>query len=130
MTVYRHREETLNTHLALVLVQFGLDADAETIQAGGRERPDVLFPWRGLRVVIDGKFADHPKARDAVLADAQGRVQRGVAHIAVAAVAWTSLVGTWCGHKLPWINRRRKSSKPTPARCKSLAPAFQSWIYV
>jgi hypothetical protein len=86
MTTYRHREETLNTHLALVLAQFGLDADAETIQAGGRERPDVLFPWRGLRVVIEGKFADHPKAQEAVFADAQGRVQRGVAHIAVAAV--------------------------------------------
>ncbi len=86
MTLYRHREEALNAHLALALAQFGLDADAETIQAGGRERPDVLFPWRGLRVVIEGKFADHPNAQDAVFADAQGRVQRGVAHLAVAAV--------------------------------------------
>ena len=86
MANYRHREETLNTQLAILLARFGLDADAETIQAGGRERPDVLFNWRGLRVVIEGKFADHANARNVVLGDARGRVQRGIAHIAAAVV--------------------------------------------
>ena len=86
MTAYRHREETLNTQLAILLARFGVRADAETIQASGRERPDVLFNWRGLRVVIEGKFADHPQAREVVLGDARGRVQRGIANIAAAVV--------------------------------------------
>ncbi|MFO1372684.1 MAG: hypothetical protein U1F42_09925 [Candidatus Competibacteraceae bacterium] len=43
MATYRHREETLNTQLAILLARFGLDADAETIQAEGRARPDVLL---------------------------------------------------------------------------------------
>ena len=86
MTPYRHREETLNTQLAILLSRFGVQADAETIQVSGRERPDVLFTWRGLRVVIEGKFADHPQAREVVLGDARGRVQRGIAHIAAAVV--------------------------------------------
>ncbi|MFZ1827710.1 MAG: hypothetical protein WAW42_02840 [Candidatus Competibacteraceae bacterium] len=63
MTADRHREETLNTQLAILLSRFGVQADAETIQAQGRERPDVLFNWRGLRVVIEGKFVDYPQAR-------------------------------------------------------------------
>ena len=70
MTTYRHREETLNTQLAILLARFGVRADAETIQASGRERPDILFNWRGLRVVIEGKFADHPQAREVMLGDA------------------------------------------------------------
>ena len=86
MTTYRHREETLNTQLAILLSRFGVQADAETIQAQGRERPDVLFHWRGLRVVIEGKFADHPQAREVVLQDARGRVRRGIANIAAAVV--------------------------------------------
>ncbi|CDH46314.1 N-6 DNA methylase [Candidatus Contendibacter odensensis] len=91
MTAYRHREETLNTQLAILLSRFGVHADAETIQAKGRERPDVLFNWRGLRVVIEGKFADHPQAREVVLGDAWGRVQRGIANIAAAVVYPSSL---------------------------------------
>ncbi|MDQ5909752.1 MAG: hypothetical protein QG599_1847 [Pseudomonadota bacterium] len=86
MTVYRHWEETLNTQLAMLLSRFGVQADAETIQASGRERPDVLFNWQGLRVIIEGKFADHANARDVVLQDALGRVQRGIAHLAAAVV--------------------------------------------
>ncbi|MCB1769671.1 MAG: hypothetical protein KDJ31_08245 [Candidatus Competibacteraceae bacterium] len=46
----------------------------------------MLFHWRGLRVVIEGKFADQAGARDWVLNDARGRVQRGIAHIAAAVV--------------------------------------------
>jgi len=37
-------------------------------------------------VVIEGKFADHPQAREVVLRDARGRVQRGIANIAAAVV--------------------------------------------
>jgi hypothetical protein len=82
----RHREETLNTQLAILLGRFGVRAEAETLHLKGRERPDVLFTWRGLRVVIEGKFADHPGARNTVLQEARGRVQRGVANLAAAVV--------------------------------------------
>ena len=51
----------------------------------------MLFVWRGLRVIIEGKFADHPQAREVVLGDAQGRVQRGIANIAAAVVYPTPL---------------------------------------
>jgi len=42
--------------LAVLLSRFGVQADTETIQASGRKRPDVLFHWRGLRVVVEGKL--------------------------------------------------------------------------
>src|SRR6266851_9948063 len=48
--------------------------------------PDVLFQLRGLRVVIEGKFADHPNAEQIVVEDAWKRVRSGIAHIAAAAV--------------------------------------------
>lgn len=41
---------------------------------------------RGLRVVIEGKFAYHPSADSVVLDDARKRVRSGIAHIAAAAV--------------------------------------------
>ena len=37
-------------------------------------------------MVIEGKFADHPQAREVVLQDARGRVRRGIANIAAAVV--------------------------------------------
>ena len=60
----RNREEAVNTQLALLISKLGVTADAETIQAHGRHRPDVLFQLRGLRIVVEGKFADHPRAGD------------------------------------------------------------------
>ena len=113
MTTYRHREETLNTQLAILLARFGLDADAETVLAGGRVRPDVLFNWRGLRVIIEGKFADHPNARAVVLGEARSRVQRGIAHLAAAVV-------------YPPALRQR----PTPALLDGLAPAILAYCIV
>jgi hypothetical protein len=61
-------------------------ADGETIHVHGKHRPDVLFQMRGLRVVIEGKFAYHPSADSVVLDDARKRVRSGIAHIAAAAV--------------------------------------------
>lgn len=113
MTAYRHREETLNTQLAILLARFGLDTDAETVLAGGRARPDVLFNWRGLRVIIEGKFADHPNARAVVLGEARGRVQRGIAHLAAAVVYPPALRQT-----------------PTPALLDGLAPAILAYCIV
>ena len=86
MPKQRHREEAINTQLALLISKLGVTADAETIQVHGKHRPDVLFQLRGLRVVIEAKFEDVPNAEQDVLDDARGRIQAGVAHIAAATV--------------------------------------------
>jgi len=82
----RNREEVVNTQLAILISRLGVTADAETIHVHGKHRPDVLFELRGLRVVIEGKFADHPNAEQIVLEDARKRVRSGIAHIAAATV--------------------------------------------
>ena len=82
----RNREEVVNTQLAILISRLGVTADAETIHVHGKHRPDVLFQLRGLRVVIEGKFADHPNAEQIVVEDARKRVRSGIAHIAAAAV--------------------------------------------
>lgn len=86
MAEHRNREEAVNTQLAILISKLGVTADAETIHVHGKHRPDVLFQMRGLRVVIEGKFSDHPSASDVVLEDARRRVKSGIAHIAAAAV--------------------------------------------
>ncbi len=85
MTV-RHREEVLNTVLAQVIVARGLNASPEAIRRGGTEKPDVLISFRGLRCVIEGKIADVANARGIVLKDAEGRVDTGLAQLAIAVV--------------------------------------------
>ena len=86
MPKQRNREEVVNTQLAVLISKLGVTADAETIHLHGRHRPDVLFQLRGLRTVIEGKFADVPNAEQIVLDDARKRVRAGIAHIAAAAV--------------------------------------------
>ncbi|MGE0082891.1 MAG: N-6 DNA methylase [Desulfococcaceae bacterium] len=83
---HRHREESVNTQLALLLTKQGVSAESETIQQSGKHRPDVMFTLGGLRVIIEGKFSDTPDADNVVLADALRRVQTGICHIAVALV--------------------------------------------
>lgn len=86
MAPQRNREEVINTQLAILISRLGVMADAETIHVHGKQRPDVLFELRGLRVIIEGKFADHPNAEQVVLEDAKKRVRSGIAHIAAAAI--------------------------------------------
>ncbi len=86
MAANRNREEAVNTQLAILISRYGVTADGETIHVHGKHRPDVLFQLRGLRAVIEGKFADHPSADTVVLDDARKRVRSGIAHIAAAAV--------------------------------------------
>ncbi len=86
MSSQRNREEVINTQLAVLISRLGVTANAETIHFHGRQRPDVLFELRGLRVVIEGKFSDHPNAEEIVLEDARKRIRSGIAHIAAAAV--------------------------------------------
>ncbi len=83
---YRHREEAINTQLAVLISKMGVAAEAETIQVKGQHRPDVIFTLRGLRVVIEGKFADLANAENVVLDDARNRVKAGIAHVAAAVV--------------------------------------------
>ncbi|MDR0736199.1 MAG: hypothetical protein LBF51_05100, partial [Zoogloeaceae bacterium] len=82
----RHREEVINTHLAILMARHGIDAEAETIHHAGHSRPDVLFTLGGLRAVIEGKFSGVPGADDIVTNDAQRRVASGICHLAVAVV--------------------------------------------
>lgn len=91
MAGQRNREEAVNTQLAILISRYGVTADGETIHVHGKHRPDVLFQLRGLRVVIEGKFPDHPNAGDVVLEDARRRVKSGIAHIAAAVVYTAAL---------------------------------------
>lgn len=86
MTPLRRREEAVNTCFADLLLDLGIAAEAETIQRKGRSRPDVLFSLGGLRVIIEGKFADLPNAKEIVQQDAQSRLNCGLCHIAIAVV--------------------------------------------
>ena len=86
MSQHRNREEVVNTQLAVLISKLGVTADAETIHLHGTHRPDVLFQLRGLRAVIEGKFADVANAEQIVLDDARRRVRAGIAHIAAATV--------------------------------------------
>ena len=82
----RHREEVLNVSLAHQMMARGADADPETILAGGRARPDVMLKLRGLRCAVEGKVDDAKDAKNLVLADARGRIDTGISHLAVAVV--------------------------------------------
>lgn len=86
MPAHRHREEAVNTQLALLLARHGIDAESETIQAHGKQRPDVMFVLGGLRVMLEGKFADVADAAQVVRHDAEQRLQTGICHLAVAIV--------------------------------------------
>jgi hypothetical protein len=83
---YRHREESINTQLAILLTRHGVDAEPETIHRSGQQRPDVMFVLGGLRVIIEGKFSDTPDAENVVRGDALKRIQSGICHISVALV--------------------------------------------
>ncbi len=86
MSTPRNREEAINTQLAILISGLGVTADGETIHVHGKHRPDVIFQLRGLRVVIEAKFADHPNSESVVLEDARKRVRAGIAHIAASVV--------------------------------------------
>lgn len=82
----RHREEVLNVVLAECLGRRGTPADPETILRRGRSRPDVIALFRGLRCAVEGKVADTPNAQAVVSLEARGRIEQGIAHIAIAVI--------------------------------------------
>ena len=83
----RHRQEVLNVLLAQCLQEEGLVADPEVIlrsDTDERRMPDVVVDFRGLRMVIEGDFADTLGAHQTLLAQTAERVDTGLAHIGVA----------------------------------------------
>jgi hypothetical protein len=82
----RHREEVLNVVLATCLSSRGIEADPETILRRGQSRPDVIALFRGLRCAIEGKVGDTLQPKATVIADAKGRIDQGIAHLAIAVV--------------------------------------------
>ncbi|MBU0508557.1 hypothetical protein KKH27_06970 [bacterium] len=84
----RHREEVVNVYLAMCLRELGISAAGEQIEvvAGKHAMPDVLLDFKGLRCMIEGKYADVPDAQTVVLAQAVERVEAGIAHMALAVV--------------------------------------------
>lgn len=100
MAAHRHREESVNTQLAQLLARYGVAAESETIQASGKQRPDVLFALGGLRVILEGKFGDVPDAEAVVQRDAQRRLDSGICHLAVAIVYPAALRTTSTTHLL------------------------------
>ena len=97
---HRHREESINTQLAILLTRHGVTAESETIHQSGKQRPDVMVVLGGLRVIIEGKFSDTPNAESVVLADALKRVQTGICHIAVALLVYPKSLRTVATSKL------------------------------
>lgn len=93
-----HREEVLNVVFAECLVRYGVSADPETVRK--RHLPDVVFDFRGLRCVIEGKHGDAAQARRKVAAQAMGRVETGLAQLAIA-VLYPSELKNVSFEKLP-----------------------------
>jgi hypothetical protein len=82
----RYREEVLNTVLAEVILARGMNASPESIRDHGKARPDVIIGFRGLRCVIEGKVGDVAEARKLVIGDAGKRIEKGIGHLAIAAI--------------------------------------------
>lgn len=76
------REEVLNVQLAMVLAPQGLVALPE--QRLPDALPDVLVVFNGLRLGLEGKVADQPQAERLVWQQARERVDKGIAHLALA----------------------------------------------
>jgi hypothetical protein len=76
------RQEVLNVKLAELLAQKGVVALPE--QKLPEALPDVLVIFNGLRLIIEGEISDQVGAEQRAWNKASERVQRDIAHIAVA----------------------------------------------
>lgn len=88
-----NREEVLNVVLAQLLARRGLvSAPEQVVRRGTRTRlPDVMLSFRGLRTIIEGKYADVQGASSVCLDQARERVESGLAHIGIAVLYPTNL---------------------------------------
>jgi hypothetical protein len=73
----KYREEVINVQFAELLVEYGLEANPETIQSHGR--PDVLINMGGLKVVVEGKFRD----METLTSNVTERIKKGIADISM-----------------------------------------------
>ncbi len=125
----RHRQEVLNVKLADLLCDEGLVADPETIvsAASHRQMPDVLVDFRGLRMAIEGDFADKPNVEDTVLHQASHRVETSVAHIGIAVIYPESLRSvSFADWAVFIIGYSPRQSTSVPITLPSLLPHFCS----
>ncbi len=82
----RLRQEVLNTALAELLTQRGIEATPERVlQRQGRHMPDVMATLHGLRVIVEAEI-DIPGCELKALESARERVSSGVANVAVALI--------------------------------------------
>jgi hypothetical protein len=79
------RQEVLNAELARLLNQQGLVALPEQRLKQGA-MPDLLLPFRGLYLMIEGEVEDQSQAAQRAWQKAVERVQQGLAHLALALV--------------------------------------------
>jgi len=84
MSTSGFRQEVLNVYLATLLSRRGLIALPE--QRLPHALPDVLVSFRGLRLIIEGEVDDQPDADQRAWKKAVERVDRGLAHLALAVV--------------------------------------------
>lgn len=82
------REEVLNVVLAELLREEGIASGPEqrVVQDGRSASPDVIVHYRGLRTAIEGKVDDQANAEAVVIGNATGRLEQGLAHVAIAAI--------------------------------------------
>jgi hypothetical protein len=85
-----YREEVFNVLLALLLHQRGIitapEQSLKEAMLKQRYMPDILVVYQGIRTIIEGKVDDQLNAKEKVLQDARERVDKGIAHIAIALV--------------------------------------------
>lgn len=79
-----YRQEVLNVVLAQLLTQRGVTASPEVFQQ--RSSIDVLVPFRGLRLAIEGEVDDQPSAAERAWEKAKSRVEEALAHVGLAVV--------------------------------------------
>lgn len=77
----RYREEVINVKLAELLREYGLRADPETIERG--VLPDVMISLEGIKVNLEGRFADSPQAAN-LIEKVKERIKENIADIGVA----------------------------------------------
>lgn len=79
-----HREEPLNTVLAQIMCEHGVQAEAETILRLGKARPDITIRMEGITICVEAKSDYFPKADLEVVKNAQDRLDNELCTIAIA----------------------------------------------
>jgi len=73
----KFREEVINTQLACLLREYGLEANPETIRQSGF--PDVIINMGGLKVIVEGRSKKHKNLKETV----RKRIESGAGDISV-----------------------------------------------